>query len=67
MSKSIHQAHLERMVEAATENVAMKIKIFLAEQWGPLKEAGWSDEHVGLILNDAVRQCDSRPGQEEEP
>lgn len=65
MSESLYKVHLERMIETVTENVAIKVKAFLAEQWGPLKEAGWSDEHVSLILNRAVRQCDSQPGQED--
>lgn len=61
----IHKVHLERMIEAATDNVAIKIKVLLAEQWGPLKEAGWSDEHVSLILDGAVRQCDSQQPERE--
>lgn len=54
---------LAKMQEAAIENLAIKVKTLLADQWGPLKDAGWGDSQIQTILNEAVKQCDTMEGE----
>lgn len=51
----------QRMHERAVSSVAIRIHHVLAEQWKPLSEAGWSDDDVRVILDQAVLQCVSKP------
>lgn len=50
---------LDQMREKAVETVALRIKTTMADQWRPLKDAGWNDDDVRFILDEAVKQCDS--------
>jgi hypothetical protein len=45
------------MRERAAKEIAVRISTLLSNQWTPLKDAGWNDDDIKAILNDAVEEC----------
>lgn len=45
------------MREKAAENVACKFRDVAVEEYRKLRYAGWTDEDIREILNEALDQC----------